>query len=217
MKFQNREEAGALLSEALQHYKDKAGVVYALPRGGVVLGAQVAAGLDMPLDLLIPRKVGAPFNPEYAICAVTEGGNILCDPLAVSEVREDWLQEEIEKQQAEAARRRKLYLSGRQRADVRGKTAIVIDDGIATGLTMLAALAELKTKMPERIVVAIPVIPPDTAKVLSQYMHELIAIEMPYDYLGSVGAYYHRFDQVEDEEVIRLLKDGACYGKQISN
>jgi putative phosphoribosyl transferase len=206
MTFQDRTEAGRLLAKALEHYKGIEGAVYALPRGGVVLGVEIASALAMPLDLLIPRKVGHPYNPEYAICAVTADGQPICNAEEVSAVDETWLQAEIERQRVEAKRRRELYLKDRQPADARGRTAIIVDDGIATGLTMLAALAEIKERKPERIIVAIPVVPPDTAHTLMQQADELVALEVPEVYMGAVGAYYQRFDQVEDEEVIKLLR-----------
>lgn len=205
MRFKDRTEAGKLLAKALEHYKGTQGVVYALPRGGAVLGTEIAGALAMPLDLLIPRKIGHPQNPEYAICAVTMDGEPICNPEEVGTVDEAWLQTAIEEQRTEAKRRRDLYLKDRQPVPVHGKTAIIVDDGIATGLTMLAALDEVGSRHPEKIVVAIPVVPSDTAHALMQQTDELVALDVPEVYMGAVGSYYDHFDQVEDDEVIQLL------------
>jgi predicted phosphoribosyltransferase len=135
MRFANRQEAGRKLAEALDGFRGQAGVVYALPRGGVPLGQEVARRLGMPLDILIPRKIGHPMQPEYAICAVPEHGQRVCNPREEASVDPNWLAEAEASERAEARRRRSLY--GRADApSVAGKLAIIVDDGIATGLTM---------------------------------------------------------------------------------
>src|SRR5688572_8936314 len=140
MRFKNRREAGKLLADALVGYKDEDTVIYALPRGGVVLGVEIASRLDAPLDLVIPRKVGHPDQPEYGVCAVTEDGHLVCSRQEISGLDPSWLTAEVQKQQAEAKRRFKEYLTDVPHVDAEGKTAIVVDDGVATGLTMLAAI-----------------------------------------------------------------------------
>jgi len=212
IRFQNRSEAGRRLAKALDRYRDQEVVIYALPRGGVVLGVEIARAFNAPLDLSIPRKVGHPMNPEYAICAVTESGARVCTPEEVAQVDQDWLECEIHRQREEARRRRLVYLSNREAPEVKGKVAIVCDDGIATGLTMRAAIQEVKYREPEHVVVAIPVIPKETAAKLRQEVGTLIALDIPEFYLGAVGAYYDEFTQLTDREVIGLMNSLCASG-----
>ena len=206
MHFKDRKEAGKLLADALIEHKGEDTIVYALPRGGVVLGVEIASKLDAPLDLVIPRKVGHPDQPEYGVCAVTEDGQLVCSRQEISRLDPSWLTAEVQKQQAEAKRRFKEYLADMPHIDSEDKTAIVVDDGVATGLTMLAAIEEIKDRGASRIILAAPVIPNDVADRLKRYVDEMVALEIPTVYLGAVGAYYDKFDQVDDREVIRLLK-----------
>lgn len=207
MRFKDRAEAGRLLADKLKSYANRQVVVYALPRGGVVLGAEVAQALNAPLDLLVPRKVGHPHNPEYAVCAVTESGVRVCNENETSLLDPEWLEDAVATEQAEAKRRRELYLQGSTlQDDAAGKTAIIVDDGIATGLTMFAAVEEARKLGAARLVVAVPVIPQDTAQQLPAEVDEVVALEIPAVYLGAVGAYYDRFPQLEDPDVIRLLR-----------
>jgi len=205
MRFKNRTEAGQLLAEKLAKYKDQAGVVYPLPRGGVPLGIEIARALGMELDLIIPRKVGHPYNPEYAIAAVGETGDPVVNQAEVARVDAKWFEQEVARQRGEARRRRATYLAGREPFPVEGKIAIIVDDGIATGLTMKAAIHDAKARKPAKLVVAIPVVPADTAKVLEGMVDELVAIKIDPYYLGAVGAYYEDFNQVSDEEVMALI------------
>ena len=146
MRFKDRTDAGKKLAQALKKYQNQDGVVYALPRGGVVLGAIVARDLHMSLDLLIPRKIGHPLQPEYAICAVVENGEIVCNQQEVARVDPQWFRQEVEAERQEARRRRELYLGGRDPAPVAGKTAIIVDDGIATGLTMEVSISDARRR-----------------------------------------------------------------------
>lgn len=208
MRFANRREAGHRLAVALERFRGQDGVVYALPRGGVSLGVEVAEYLGMPLDVLIPRKIGHPMESEYAICAVPEHGQRVCNPREEAAVDPGWLAEAEARERAEARRRRSLY--GRSNApSVAGKVAIVVDDGIATGLTMRAAIRDAYARDPARVVVAIPVVPAETAEKLEAEADELVALDVPERYLGAVGAYYDSFPQVSDEEVIRMLDHAA--------
>jgi putative phosphoribosyl transferase len=206
MHFKDRKEAGELLAEALAEYQGDETVVYALPRGGVVLGVAVAKSLDAPLDLVIPRKVGHPEQPEYGVCAVTEDGHLVCSKEEISQLDPAWLTGEVQKQQAEAKRRFDTYLAGRPTVDARDKTAIIVDDGVATGLTVLAAIEEVKDRSPSKVVLAAPVIPGDVAQRLKRYVDEMVALDIPVLYLGAVGAYYDKFEQINDKQVIRLLE-----------
>ena len=206
MFFKNRQEAGKKLAKALAKYQYKDVVVFGLPRGGVVLAIEVARFLAAPLDLIIPRKIGHPQNPEYAVCAVAEhGDDVICNEDERKALGEEWIKQAAAQERAEAKRRRAIYLAGKKPLSLAGKTAIIIDDGIATGLTMRAAIQDAKARKPAKIVVAIPVIPRDTAKVIAAEVDELVALDKPLIYLGAVGAYYAEFPQVSDEEVIKMM------------
>ncbi len=206
MQFQDRNEAGQKLGELLQKkYGGKDVVIYALPRGGVVLGAEIARMLRAPLDLVIPRKIGHPMSPEYAIAAVTEHGEIVANEEEISSVDKKWLGHAVQKEIKEAKRRRELYCGGRAPISPKGKTAIIVDDGIATGLTMRAAIADIKKQNPAKIIVVVPVAPKDTAEEIRKEVDDFVALDIPEVYAGAVGAYYTNFDQVSDEEVKKLL------------
>ena len=207
MRFKDRTQAGQLLAEKLEKYKDKDAFVYALPRGGVVTAVEVAKYLNAPLDLIITRKIGHPYSPEYAIAATAENGHIVGTRAELMIVENDWLEEEIKKQRLEAARRRKRYLHGRETTSPEGKIVILVDDGVATGLTLRVGIIELRHHNPSKIIVAVPVVPRSTAKVLRTEADELVALEIPSEetFLGAIGAYYDSFMQVEDQEVIKIL------------
>ncbi len=207
MLFSDRNQAGRMLADALSEYRDEDTVVYALPRGGVVLGAEVAKSLKSPMDLVIPRKVGHPDQPEYGVCAVTEDGHLVCSRDEISRLDPAWLTAEVQKQQAEAKRRLDNYQAGRPKVNAEGKTAIVVDDGVATGLTMLAAIEEVKDRGPQKVILAAPIIPSDVAVRLKRYVDELVALDIPAVYLGAVGAYYDKFEQVEDRDVTQILDE----------
>lgn len=194
------------MAKKLQKYKGKEAVVYALPRGGVVLGYEVAKELGLPLDLVITRKIGHPLMKEYAICAVAEDGEFVCNEAERLLIDKKWLEDAIKKEQEEARRRRLIYLGDRKPIAVIGKDVIIVDDGIATGLTIELAIKEAKHRKPARIIVAVPVAPADVIEKIRKEIDEVIALEVPKIYLGAVGAYYQEFPQLEDEEVIKLIK-----------
>ena len=208
MYFKDRKDAGEKLAHILKKYKDKNVVIYALPRGGVVTAKEISRYLHAPLDLIITRKIGHPESPEYAIAATAENGYILGEEGEIESLGREWLEKEMEKEKLEAKRRREKYLQGRETIDVKGKIAILVDDGIATGLTMRVAIMELKHRNPKKIVVAIPVIPTRTAEILSKEADEVVALDIPpeNEFLGAVGAYYNEFSQISDDEVIEILK-----------
>jgi predicted phosphoribosyltransferase len=208
-RFSDREDAGKQLAEALQKYKEKDVVVYALPRGGVVCGAEVAKALGAPLDLLIGRKIGHPHNEEYAIGAVAEDGCSIMNENEIAEANKKWLAEAIDGQKKEARRRREKYLGDRSPIAADGKTAIIVDDGLATGLTMRLAIKELKPRNPKKIIVAVPVSPADTAEELKKEVDDVVALEAGPMFLGAIGTYYKNFPQLEDAEVIALMKKTA--------
>lgn len=209
MRFKDRIEAGRKLALKLLKYKNEAVVVYALPRGGVVLGYEIAKELGAPLDLVITRKIGHPHMPEYAVCVTAEDGDIICSETERTALNPEWLKREIEKERKEAKRRRETYLKGRKPYSLENKTAIVVDDGIATGLTFLLAIKELKHLNPKKIIAAVPVAPKDTAEKIKKEADEFVTLYIPVYYLGAVGAYYDDFLQVKDEEVIELLEKSA--------
>lgn len=209
MRFKDRKSAGQKLAQALIKYKNKDSIVYALPRGGVIVGAEVAKILHLPLDLVITRKIGHPNQPEYAIAAVAENGHMVKNVSELASVDEKWFKEEVEKQRLEAVRRRQKYLPGRLPLSAEGKITILVDDGIATGLTLKAAIAELKHFHPKKIIVAVPVSPQQTAEEIKKEVNEFVALDTPKDFLGSIGAYYDYFPQVSDEEVIELVKEAG--------
>ncbi len=189
MLFMDRSQAGKALAGALDGFIGQDSVVYALPRGGVVLGYEVARHLDAPMDLLITRKIGYPGSRECAVCAISEDGEMICDSLGASRLDPAWLGVRAEEEMEEANRRRRAYLEGRPPLNAGGKVAIVVDDGMATGLTVLLAIMVLKKQHPKSIVVA----------------DELVALDVPPDFC-SVSEHYEEFAQLEDEDVIRLLR-----------
>ena len=203
--FRNREEAGKQLARALEGYRGTDAVVLALPRGGVIIGERVAKGLGLPLDIVVARKVGHPTNPEYAICAVDERGTRLCNKAELKRIDKKWLNQAVEQEQQEAQRRIALYRGKKAPISISGKTVIIVDDGIATGLTMRLAVQAVKTQGPKKVVVAVPVVPSDVAMKIKREADELVVLLPPEDFLGAVGAHYEYFPQVEDAEVIRLL------------
>jgi len=206
MHFKDRTDAGRQLAQALIPYQGKEGIIYPLPRGGIVLGVEIAKVLHMPLDMIIPRKIGHPYNPEYAICAVTEHGEPVCNEQELARADQEWFEQQVKIERLEARRRRELYLGERKPLDIKDKTAILVDDGIATGLTMRAALQDVRQRKPSHIVIAVPVSPLDTAKQLGKEVDEVVALDIPEFYLGAVGAYYDDFPQVTDSEVMKLLQ-----------
>jgi len=205
-RFRDRRDAGRQLAAALREkYGGSQGVVYPLPRGGIPLGLEVASELEMPLGLIIPRKIGHPFNSEYAICAVSEGGETVCNELEVSKVDPEWFKRRVNEERQESKRRREKYLPGRGPLPLEGKTAILVDDGIATGLTMRAAIRDARERKAAKVVVAIPVVPKDTAEQLKLEVDDVVALSVDAYYLGAVGAYYDSFPQFTDDEVISLM------------
>jgi putative phosphoribosyl transferase len=204
--FRDRKDAGQQLAAALSHYRNGSAVVYALPRGGVVLGAEISRALEAPLDLIVVRKIGHPLSPEYAIGAVAEDGYLVTNPDEVSSLDEQWLKRAASVELKEAKRRRALFLGDRKPVAVKGKVAILVDDGLATGLTMLAAIHEIRKRGPREIVVAVPVAAAETAQRVRLEVDHLAVLHIPQGFFGAIGAFYEDFDQVPDEEVVALMK-----------
>jgi len=214
--FKDRRAAGLELAKRLKAYKDREGViVLALPRGGVVTGLEIASYLNCPLDIIIIRKIGFPGQPELAIGAVSETGAVVLNESLISSggVSGKYIDNEISGQKAEIERRINLYRKGKGIPDLRGKTVILADDGVATGATMKAAISTLKKEDIAKLIVALPVSPPETAGELRRSADEFICLETPY-YFMSVGSFYRDFTQVSDEEVVEILEKSGT-GKKV--
>ncbi len=204
--FRNRSHAGQKLAKLLKKFRAENVVVYALPRGGVIIARELAKKFGWPIDLVIVRKIGHPQNEEYAIGAISESGEAIFDELELQNIDENYLKQKSKEQQEEAKRRHKVYLTNRKSINPHGKVAIIVDDGLATGFSMLAAIRELKKMKPKKIIVAVPVSPRDTAEKITKEVDEFIAVEIPEIFAGAIGAYYNQFEQVSDSEVIKALK-----------
>ena len=208
MMFQDRADAGRRLAEKLAHLKEKKPIVLALPRGGVPVGFEVARALDAPLDLVLVRKIGVPWQPELALGAVTDGEKpeifINKELAAALDIPDEYVNEETARQVKELERRRRVYCAGRAPLDIAGCTAIVVDDGIATGATMRVALQAVRRRNPARLVLATPIAADDTIAKLRPLADEVVCVEMPAG-LGAIGFYYADFHQVSDDEVTAIL------------
>jgi putative phosphoribosyl transferase len=214
LPFKNRSEPGRLLAERLHRYRGRARtVVLALPRGGIVPAAEIASALQLPLDVIISRKLGAPANPELAIGAIAEGGAPYFneEALALTGASEAHVAQEVERQHAEIARRQQCFRGGRPLSLPERPTVILVDDGVATGSTAIAAIRALREQGVDRIVFAIPVAPPDTAETLRGMVDELVVLATPMLF-WAVGAFYEDFRQVSDDEVVDFLKRAGTHG-----
>lgn len=206
--FADRAEGGHRLAEALKHYRGKPNtIVVALPRGGVVTGAAIADDLDLPLDVLIVRKLGTPGHEELAMGAIGPGGvRVLNDDVIASlRIGRDRIEAETKREEAELARRERLYRTNQPPLGFAGMTVIVVDDGLATGSTMSAAIAVIRQHKPARVVLAVPVAPVDTLVRFRLVVDELVYLESPEPFMA-VGYWYIDFAQVEDAEVIAILE-----------
>jgi putative phosphoribosyl transferase len=205
MRFADRAEAGRSLADALERFRDDDAVVLAIPRGGVVVGAEVARHLGAPLDVVVPRKIGAPGNPELGLGAVAYGVRVL-DEALISRlgVTASYVEEETRRQIGEIQRREHVYRGDRSATPVRGRPAIVVDDGIATGGTAVAALRWTRSQKPSRVVLAVPVAPRATVRRMQREADDVVVLATPEPFLA-VGEWYAHFDQTSDDEVVRLL------------
>lgn len=207
--FADRQEAGGILARQLETLAGKDTVVLALPRGGVIIGYEVAQHLGAPLDIIVPRKIGHPSSPEYAIGAVDEKGTRILNEAEAATLDAEWLAEETMRQKEEAMRRVKTYRGKRKALTLKGKTVILVDDGIATGLTMQLAVRRAAAEAAARIIIAVPVAPQDALDTLAREGAEIVVLVPPDRFLSAVGMHYQHFEQVSDEEVISLLHDTA--------
>src|SRR5262245_2235499 len=212
MQFHDRSDAGRQLATMLTPYANRGDViVLALPRGGVPVAYEVASALDAPLDVFLVRKLGVPGHAELAMGAIASGGvRVLSDDIITQlGIPHAAVEEVTARERIELDRRDRMYRDGRQPADLEGRTVILVDDGLATGATMEAAILAARQAKPARIVVAAPVGAPDTCQRLAAVADEVDCVAMP-DPFQAVGLWYQRFDQTSDEEVIELLQKAAA-------
>jgi len=203
--FRDRIEAGKILAQAIKEKGwslfRKDSIILALPRGGIIVAAEVAKALDLPLDIIVTRKIGAPLNPEYALAAVGENALVL-NPNEV--IDEKYIEAESKKERAEIKRRLEEYRGKKEKPELSKKKVILIDDGLATGLTMEVAIQEVKTFNPQKIILAVPVAPPETAEKLSSLVNAQIILKIEPIFFA-IGQFYQNFPQVSDEEVKDIL------------
>jgi putative phosphoribosyl transferase len=210
--FADREDAGRQLAAKLVRFKDKDPVVLALPRGGVPIGLEVAAALNAPMDLVLVRKIGTPGQPELALGAVVDGDKpelvINEEVKGLAHVTDEYITQQKARQLEEIERRRELWLGDRPRIALKGRTALIVDDGIATGATVRAALHAVRRAGPARLVLAVPVAPPDTITSLRDDADEIVCLATP-DLFWAISMFYSSFPQVADNEVSRLMEQVA--------
>ncbi len=215
--FVDRFHAGKLLAEKLkdliaskylEDYKKDNIVVLGIPRGGVEVAYVIAKEFDLPLRVIIPRKIGAPFNEEFAIGAVTEDGEVLLntEAMLVYNIPKEYLIKKVKEEMGEIKKRKELYQGFKEEIPLKDKVVILVDDGIATGLTVKAALNYIKKQNPKAIILAVPVLPADRVETFKKLVDDLVYVEAPIDF-WAVGQFYQSFPQTSHETVIRLLKD----------
>jgi predicted phosphoribosyltransferase len=204
--FKDRVEAGRRLAAALSEFKGKDTIVLGIPRGGVVVASEVAKGLGAPLDIVVTRKIEAPGEPEYALGAVTQEGDVIMDRQAAESLgaSKDYLDNQIRQKREEVKDRLRTLRGDVPYARLEGKVVIIVDDGIATGSSVGAAVMSVKKRGPKKVIVATPVAPASTVEMLSEDGTKVVALETPADFLA-IGEFYSDFDQVEDGEVRRIL------------
>ena len=199
--LKDRTEAGLLLSEKLKKYQNSNTVVLTVPRGGVPIGSIIAKSLHLPLDIILSKKIGHPYNKEFAIGAVSMESMIIDEH---SEIPKEYIDDEIVRLRKLLRGKYQLYMGNREPLDIKGKNVILVDDGIATGNTLLASISMLRKRKPAKIIVAVPVLPYDTVPVFEKNTDELVYL-IASKYFRGVGGFYEDFNQVEDDEVIKLL------------
>ncbi len=213
--LKNRVEAGKQLAQTLKTV-DKNAIVLAVPRGGVVVGYEVAATLGIPLDIIVTKKIGAPDNPELAVGAVAEDGTYILDEDVLRQVYapSDYITAEVERQRQEIHRRLIRYRGNVPYPDLKNREVIIVDDGVATGSTLKAAIRLVRNKGARKIIVAVPVGPPDTIGELKKLADQVVVLLTPEPFFA-IGQFYADFDQTSDEEVIELLRQSREKMKKV--
>lgn len=204
MFFRNRRDAGNQLAEKLTVNQPENTVVLALPRGGVPLAIEISKRHSIPFDVVHAKKIVHPLQREFAIGAIAEKGETILNTEV--DVEQTWIDQEVHRVREEIARRRDLYDTFLEQEPLEEKEIILVDDGIATGMTMFAAIEAIKNQQPNKITVAVPIIPEDTYNHLKTLVDDIIYIEVPEQFLGAVGAYYQQFPQISDEEIPTMIK-----------
>jgi predicted phosphoribosyltransferase len=219
MAFANRSDAGVRLAAKLGHLKGEDVIVFALPRGGVPVAAPIASALNAPLDLVLVRKLGTPNQPELAMGAIADAGHPIIvrneDVIAMARIGKAAFEAACQHELLEIERRRRLYLGSRPHAEAKGRIAIVVDDGIATGATTRAALRAIRARRPRRIVLATPVAPPDALDLLREEADETVCLEVHAKF-GAIGYFYRDFHQLSDDEVIAILNQFTTGGAKMT-
>jgi putative phosphoribosyl transferase len=205
--FENRKDAGEKLAAKLEKFENKKIMVLAIPRGGVIVGYEIAKKLHAPLDIIVPRKLRAPNQPEYAIGAITEDGNIILTEYAVKflNISEEYIKLESQRQKKEIDRRLRTYKGNQKIPDFKGYHVIVVDDGIATGATMKAALTSVKKRGAKSVILAVPVASSSALNMLQDDADETICLYTPKSFYA-IGQFYNSFEQNSDQEVKELLE-----------
>ena len=204
MFFRNRRDAGNQLAEKLTVNQPENTVVLALPRGGVPLAIEISKRHSIPFDVVHAKKIVHPLQREFAIGAIAEKGETILNTEV--DVEQTWIDQEVHRVREEIARRRDLYDTFLEQEPLEEKEIILVDDGIATGMTMFAAIEAIKNQQPNKITVAVLIIPEDTYNHLKTLVDDIIYIEVPEQFLGAVGAYYQQFPQISDEEIPTMIK-----------
>ncbi len=210
--FRDRAEAGRILSGALKEFAGKDAVVLGIPRGGVVVAAQIARAIDADLDVALTRKIGAPLQPELAIGALAESGQIYLNDLLAAQAGADegYIEREKARQAGVIKERAQQYRKVRSKIPLAGRLAIVVDDGVATGATMLATLWSLARERPQRLVVALPVATDDAVDILAEAADEVVVLQVPI-FLAGISQFYGDFSQTGDDEIVDILKDSLLW------
>lgn len=205
--FKDRTDAGRQLATVLEQHDVEADLVLAIPRGGLPVGRAVADRLDVPLDIVAARKIGAPGNPELAVGAVASDGTVWLNEALIEELRvgDDYIDEQTDHEREAAMRKIQRYRDDRPPLELTGKTVLVVDDGIATGATTIACVRQLKNADVGRVIVAVPVAPPEVVERLRSEADAVICVETP-TYFGAVGRFYDSFEQVSDEQAKTYLQ-----------
>jgi predicted phosphoribosyltransferase len=210
--FRDRAEAGRILSGALKEFAGQDAVVLGIPRGGVVVAAQIAKAIDADLDVALTRKIGAPLQPELAIGALAESGQIYLNDLLAAQAGADegYIEREKVRQAGVIKERAQQYRKVRSKIPLAGRLVIVVDDGVATGATMLATLWSLARERPQRLVVALPVATDDAVDILAEAADEIVVLQVPI-FLAGISQFYGDFSQTGDDEIVDILKDSLLW------